>query len=138
MAATTQIFILLNFVLYVDFVVLMSIHSPNSCGDIVEREHERIVNYSLCPSTIQTDFNRSRIPRKIVKITCANNTGTCKCPSGYHCVQLRNTIDVYYFQDSDKKIIKKEKIKAYEYDSGCMCAKLPTPPGTNPGSKTVT
>lgn len=122
---------LLNCFVFINSAVLNQgglrrlLQSPTTCPKIAKRESEQVVKYSLCPSKITSNVDKSRVPPRIEEIECMENSETCNsCYEKHQCVQLRSTIDVYYLDSGkDNEIIY--KTEPLTYNSGCVCASLP-------------
>ena len=73
---------------------------------------------TLCPSKVTQNLDTSRIPPSIVETEC---DGSCIyfCHDRRQCVQLRASIDVYYWT-GDKRIISEPELLTY--NAGCVCA----------------
>lgn len=95
----------------------------------VTQSESKEVTETLCPSFVSVTDVRGRIPRRIVERTCSQPTN-CNCAKNhkdYGCVQHRDTIDVYHFDESDGSDqirLNRYASEPYVYNSSCVCENL--------------
>ena len=133
MAALQGVFVFLNCLVLINSAVMnrgvlrrLLNSYTNVCPKIVEKETEEVLQYSLCPSEISVDMDESRIPQRIQEVSCIQNPETCNyCHESHRCVQLQTTMYVYYLK-SEKSNEVIPQSQPVTYNSGCVCANLPT------------
>lgn len=124
MAASSWTIVLLTCLACVNYAVLR----PSKCLKVSQRKPEVLVNNTLCPMNMTVDEVSWRIPRQIVNINCIPSA-TCNCAENRECVQLRSTMVVYYFDESDSREVihlNRHESHQFEYNFGCVCADLRT------------